>query len=145
MDRRFLFWWRWLVVATGIVFLFGLSLVVLPGLAQKAFNLLYFSSTQGNTEFAEDAVDYITFVCAVLGAVMCGWAITLLYAIFGPFRHRLIEGWRMVAVPMLVWFIPDTAFSLYSGFWQNAVLNTVLLVLFAIPLVATYKVFHPHR
>lgn len=56
MDRRFLFWWRWLVAATCVVFLFGLSLVILPGLTQKAFNMLYFSSTKGNTAFGEAAV-----------------------------------------------------------------------------------------
>ncbi|MHB1325267.1 MAG: hypothetical protein ACYDGS_02040 [Thermoleophilia bacterium] len=145
MDHRFLFWWRWLVAATCVVFLFGLSLVVLPGLTQKAFNMLYFSSTKGNTAFGEAAVDYITFVCAVLGAVICGWAVTLLYAIRGPFRRGLLEGWRMVAVSMIAWFIPDTAFSMYSGFWQNAVLNAVFVVMFAIPLAATYKVFHPER
>ena len=46
---------------------------------------------------------------------------------------------------MIAWFIPDTAFSMYSGFWQNAALNPVFVVMFAIPLAATYKVFHPER
>jgi hypothetical protein len=36
-------------------------------------------------------------------------------------------------------------FSLWSGFWQNAVLNSVIAVLFAIPLAATYSVFHETR
>jgi hypothetical protein len=37
--------------------------------------------------------------------------------------------------------VPDTAFSLGTGFWQNAVLNAVFVVLFAVPLAATYKAF----
>ncbi len=40
------------------------------------------------------------------------------------------------------WFTPDTAFSLWSGFWQNAVLNVAVATLFAVPLAATYRTFH---
>ena len=56
-----------------------------------------------------------------------------------PSRSR--EGWFTITVSVLAWFIPDTAFSLWSGFWQNAVFNTVFVVLFAIPLAATYRAF----
>jgi hypothetical protein len=34
----------------------------------------------------------------------------------------------------LAWFIPDTSYSLISGFWQNAVLNLAFAMLFALPL-----------
>ncbi|MEW6497226.1 MAG: hypothetical protein AB1589_32695, partial [Cyanobacteriota bacterium] len=119
--------------------------VVFPGLTQQFFNLLFFSSTQDNLAFGEAAVAYITFVCAVLGAGMVGWAVALLYALFGPFRRGLREGWSMVVVSLAAWFVPDTAFSLWSGFWQNAVFNLVFAVLFAVPLAATYKAFHAER
>jgi uncharacterized membrane protein YqaE (UPF0057 family) len=49
---------------------------------------------------------------------------------------------RIVAVlvpSVAVWFIADTAYSLSSGFWQNAVLNTLVLVVFAVPLAATRR------
>lgn len=146
MNPKFLFWWRWLVVVTLGVLLFGLSLVLLPRPTQQLFNWLFFSSPQGNPAFSEAAVAYITFVCAVLGAVMFGWAVALLYALFGPFRCELREGWNMVTVSLTAWFVPDTAFSLWSGFWQNAVLNIGFAILFAIPLAATYQGFHaePH-
>ena len=42
---------------------------------------------------------------------------------------------------MVAWFIPDTAFSLWTGAWQNAALNFMLLALFAVPLAATYREF----
>ncbi len=142
INNAYLFWWRWLVLAACGVLLFGLSFVVLPDLTQRFFNLLLFSSTQRNPAFSDAAVAYITLAYAVLGAVMFGWAIALLYALFGPFRRGLREGWNAVAVSLAAWFIPDTTFSLRSGFWQNAALNLVFAVLFAIPLVATYKAFH---
>jgi hypothetical protein len=34
-------------------------------------------------------------------------------------------------VSLAAWLIPDTTLSLWSGFWQNAVLNVVLAILFA--------------
>ena len=145
MEHRLLFWWRWLVVATIAVIVFGLSLVVLPGPTQQAFNVLYFSSPQGSAVFGEAAVAYVTFISAVLGSVLFGWAVLMLYVLFGPFRRGSKEGWRMIAVSLVAWFIPDTAFSLWSGFWQNAVLNLVLGVIFVIPLAATYRVFQTER
>lgn len=141
MEPRLLFWWRWLVVATCAVLVFGLSMVLLPEPTQKLFNYLYLSSPQGSATFGKAAVAYITFLSAVLGAVMFGWSVALLYILLGPFRRRQIEGWRTLAVSLVAWFIPDTAFSLWSGFWQNAVLNTIMLVLFLIPLAATYAMF----
>ncbi|HTU68346.1 MAG TPA: hypothetical protein VMF52_20555 [Steroidobacteraceae bacterium] len=50
-------------------------------------------------------------------------------------------GRRMVAVSVGAWFVPDTACSLLSGFWQNGILNICFLVLFAIPLAATRRNF----
>ena len=51
----------------------------------------------------------------------------------------------MMAVSLVAWFVPDTTFSLWSGFWQNAVLNLVLGVIFVIPLATTYRVFQTER
>ncbi len=92
--------------------------------------------------FGTEAVAYISLVHAVLGAVMFGWGLALLFVVRGPFALGAKEGWRIVALSVAAWFIPDTAFSLWSGFWQNAVLNAVFLALFATPLAATYRVFH---
>lgn len=142
MDRKFMLWWRWLVAATVGVMLFGLGLVLLPVQMQRAFNVLYFASPGGRAVFEPDAVAYVTFIGAVLGAVMIGWGAILLFALFGPFRRGQQEGWRMIAVSLVAWFVPDTAFSLWSGFWQNAVLNCGLALLFAVPLAATYATFN---
>ncbi len=141
MRKNHLFWWRWLIITTCGVLAFGLSMVILPGPTQTMFNYLYLSSPQGKPVFAENAVAYISFISAVLGAVMFAWSITFLYVLYGPFRRGEKEGWRTLAVSLTAWFIPDTAFSLWSGFWQNAILNIILFTLFAIPLMATYNIF----
>lgn len=136
-----IFWRRWLVVACLLVLMFGAALVVLSTPAQEAFESTYFAPRSA-VPLSPDAVDYTAFMGAVLGSVMVGWAALLLFVLNGPFRRQEPAGWNMLAVSLLAWFVPDTAYSLFSGFWQNAVLNTVVLVLFAIPLAATYTRFH---
>jgi hypothetical protein len=39
-----------------------------------------------------------------------------------------------VAVSVLAWFVPDTVFSSYAGFWKNALLNLGFFGLFALGL-----------
>jgi len=141
MEQRFVFWWWWLVAVTGAVLVFGLSMVVLPGPTQQLFNFIYLSSPHGSPIFGEAAGTYIKFISAVLGATMFGWSIALLYVLFGSFRRGQIEGWRTITVSVGAWFVPDTAYSLWSGFSQNAVLNIILLGMFVIPLAATFKTF----
>jgi len=141
-PSRFLFWWRWLVVVTLGVLLFGISMVLAPELTRQLFGLLLFSSPASLASFGAPAVAYITFVHGVLGAVMLGWGSALLLVLLGPFRHRSKHGWLAFAVSLLAWFVPDTALSLWSGYWPNAALNAVFALLFAIPLATTYGAFN---
>jgi len=139
------FWVRWLVTVTLGVMVFGLALVVAPGFAREGFSLLVYGDRHQIATFGTRAAQYIGLVHAVLGAVMFGWGIALLLVVRGLFARGAREGWQIVAVSVAAWFVPDTSFSLWSGFWQNAVLNLVFIVLFAIPLAGTYQGFHRSR
>lgn len=139
------FWLRWLLVAILGVMAFGLVLVLAPGLTRQGFSLLVYADAEHITKFGADAVAYIALVHAVLGGVMFGWGAALLFVARGPFARGALEGWQIVAVSVVAWFVPDTAFSLWSGFWQNALLNATFIILFAVPLAATYRVFHEKR
>jgi len=139
MEGRVLFWWRWLVVVTIGIVGFGLSLVVAPDLARRGFGLLVYSSSDGIDKLGARAVEYIDLAHGVLGAVMVGWGVVLLFALFGPFRHGSRDGWRALVASLAIWFVVDTTISLWTGFWQNAVLNAVIAVLYAVPLAATYR------
>ncbi len=135
-------WYRWLQVAVGILMIFGISMVLAPDWIRTFFSLIVYGSPGAiETGFPAGANDYIVLVHGVLGAVMFGWGLTLLLVLMGPFRRGEKEGWNMFALPLAAWFISDTAFSLYAGFWQNAVLNAGFAILFAIPLIATRGVF----
>lgn len=131
------FWVRWLVVASAIVIGFGASMVLAPGPTRQLFGLLLFASPDGVNDLAGPAVAYVSLVHAILGATMVGWGVLLLLVVLGPFRRGSAEAWRMLATSLAAWFVPDTAFSLASGFWPNAVLNAGFVALFAVPLLAT--------
>ena len=139
MNNLTLFWWRWLVAVSIGVLLFGLSMVVAPTFTRQLFGLLVFSSSEAIGAFGESAVSYIILLHGVLGSVMFGWGVILLFVLVGPFRRGSREAWFTVAVSLVAWFIPDTTLSLWLGFWQNALLNTGLFLLFAVPLAATYS------
>lgn len=138
-------WRRWLFAVTIGVLVFGLSPLVAPGLTRRFFNLVVYASPDVIDGFGEPAVSYITLVHGVMGAVMFGWGLVFLLILLGPFRRGEKEAWFIFAVSLAAWFIPDTAFSLWLGFWQNAVLNSVFATLFAIPLFATYRHFYIKR
>jgi len=76
---------------------------------------------------------------------MFGWGVMLLLVLLGPFRRGSHEAWLTLSISLAAWFIPDTIFSLWSGYWQNAVFNTALVFLFAIPLAATYRVSNKRK
>lgn len=145
MDRMQLFWWRWLLVAALTTGFFGLSMVLLPDTLQVFFNLLVFGNTWLPAEFGAQAGGYIGFVYGVLGAVLAGWALMIVLALLGPFRRGEKEGWVMVALPLALWFAVDTTWSLATGYWQNAALNTVFGLAYAVPLAATWRRFNAPR
>jgi uncharacterized membrane protein YhaH (DUF805 family) len=141
MERSFRFWWWWLVVLAAAALLVGLVPVLFAEASQRLFGGFLYSDPGAIAGFGVEAARLVRFVTAVLGAVMAGWAAAILAVLFGPFRARRPEAWWLIAIPLVVWFVPDTAYSLSSGFWPNAALNAVAFVMFAIPLAATFSAF----
>jgi len=131
VNRIQLFCWRLLVAATAGLMLFGLALVLMPGFTLQAFSLLVYASAAHLNTFGPEALAYISLVHAVLGSVMFGWGAVLMFLALGPVRRGSQDAWWMFVVSLLAWFIPDTAYSLLSGFWQNALLNVGFALLFA--------------
>ena len=131
-----LFWWRCLVLTTAGLMVFGLVLVLMPSVAEQMFSLLVYASASHVQAFGPEAVAYIRLVHAVLGCVLFGWGVLFMYLALGHVRKGSKDAWSAFAVSLLAWFVPDTAYSLLSGFWQNAVLNMGFAVLFAMPLLA---------
>lgn len=124
---------RYLVAVLTLLCLVSLVFPILPGVGASAFSLLVYQDTSYPADFSEEAVSYIRLTNAVLGSVMAGWFIMMI----GVVRRISFDPslWRVIAVGLAVWFVPDTIYSVASGYWQNAVLNTLLLAALAPPLV----------
>jgi hypothetical protein len=140
MDGRLLFWSRWLQAGSLLVLVIGLAFVLAAGPVQELFESLYFVPVTGET-LSQEAAAYAAFLQGVLGAVMVGWSVLLFYVARGPFRRGEPEAWRMLLASLAAWFVADTLFSLWTGYWQNAILNAGLAIVFVIPLAATYRRF----
>lgn len=135
------FWVRWLTVVSCGVALFGLVMVLSPDLTARAFGLLLYADSQHIVAFDAAVTTYISLLHGVLGAVMLGWGMALLLLVRGPFRRGSRDGWNIIAVSALAWFVPDTVLSLWMGFWQNAVLNVAIVLLLGIPLAVSMRGF----
>lgn len=138
-------WYRWLVAVTAGLVAFGLLMVLAPSLTRQGFSLMVYGDAGHIAGYGGKAADYIELVHAVMGAVMIGWGTAMLLVLRGPFRRDPREGWTILAVSLTAWFVPDTIFSLASGFWQNAVLNAVFAVLYGIPLAAIHRLTRQRR
>ena len=132
-------WVAWLSLASAGVMLFGLVLVAAPAMARRGFSLLVYADPAHISSFGAEAADYIGLAHSVLGGVLFGWALALLLVVRRLFARGSMLGWQIIGFSVFAWFVPDTAYSLSSGFWQNAVLNLVFAFLFAVPLLASYR------
>ena len=130
-------WINWLLAVSAGVVAFGLVLVIAPSLSRQGFSLLVYASPERVDAFGQEAARYISLATAVLGGVMVGWGAALFYVTRSLFARGSKTAWNLIALSVGAWFLPDTSYSLLSGYWQNAVLNTVFLFLFAVPLWAT--------
>jgi hypothetical protein len=133
------FWWRWLIVAAVFIIVTGLSMVMVPEPVSRMFGTIL--SVPQSEDMAARA--YLLLFQGVLGGTMAGWGMAFLLTLLGSFRRGAKEGWTTIAASLATWFILDSSFSLWTGFWMNAVLNTAFLVLFVIPLAGTYRKFFP--
>ena len=76
---------------------------------------------------------------ALYGAIMIGWGTTL----FLVGRVALRRGARDLAKALLlgivVWLVIEAAFSARFGVWFNVGVDSVVLALFAVPLIAVLR------
>jgi hypothetical protein len=131
------FWRNWLNVWSVVVVIFGL---VLAGAGLEATDsaaemLFGFMGPPGGFDWTP----HLRFATALMGAVTLGWGLTF-FAAFGA-AHRLGDAagsvWRMLTVAAVVWFVVDSALSVATGFWLNAVSNTFLMTGYLIPVLAS--------
>jgi hypothetical protein len=138
-NARLEFWSRWLFGVTVLTAAFGLFLMLAPTWTRQGFSLLFHATPGHFDALGTEAARYITFIHAALGAAITGWGIVLMAVARGPFRRGTREGWLAIAASLTAWFVPDVVVSLWFGYWQNVVLDGVFAVLYAAPLIGTWR------
>ena len=131
-------WQNWLSAWAILVTVFGL--VLAGGAFAETDGLTTMLFTLFGNPLPSDIDAHHRFAIGLMGAVTMGWGLTY----YGAFRalHALDPAtaapiWRYLLLTGSVWFVIDSAISIATGFWMNAVSNTVFIVLFMIPLFKT--------
>lgn len=131
------FWRNWLNVWAWVVIVFGL---VLAGGGLDA------TDTIAETGFAivgggvpMEWTPQLRFSVALMGAVTMGWGVSYLALFMAAHRLGVEAGpvWRLATVGMIVWFAIDSALSVATGFWINALSNTGLAIGYLVPVLAS--------
>jgi hypothetical protein len=132
MDKH---WRNWFSAWAIFVALFGLVLAggafaATDGLTAALFALF------GNP-LPADIDAHHRFAIGLMGAVTLGWGLTFygaFKALFALDPATAAPVWRYLLGVALLWYVVDSGISIATGFWMNAVSNTIVTLLFLIPL-----------
>ena len=129
-------WQNWFSAWAIFVALFGLVLAGGAFAATDSLTAALFALFSNPLPADIDA--HHRFAIGLMGAVTMGWGLTY----FGAFKALYVLDsataapiWRYFLGISLVWYVVDSGISIATGFWINAVSNTIVIVLFLIPLV----------
>jgi len=123
--------WRLSVAGFGLV-LAGAAFEAASGPVRMIFALI------GEPLPAEISAP-LRFSIALMGAVTLGWWLTLeaTFKAIDLLGDRAGPVWRGVTLSVVGWFVIDGALSAATGYALNIIPNTLLLVGYLIPVLAT--------
>ncbi|GAP99985.1 hypothetical protein [Leptolyngbya sp. NIES-2104] len=85
-----------------------------------------------------DLDPYMRFSLAVLGAVTIGWSLTVMAVVqvANQLEKQVSQRiWLGMTASIVIWYVIDSGLSIATGFWLNAVSNTVFSATFLIPVI----------
>lgn len=139
----FNFWQKWLVGLGACIVVFGLVLAfftqspLMDTLILQYYDRIFWP----DNIISPGTTQYKNWVTSVLGAGVASWGIFITFLAYYPFKSREKWAWSCISVAVVLWFVVDTAWSLYYHVAINAVFNSITLALFAAPLLLTRKYF----
>jgi hypothetical protein len=141
--RDFAFWIRWIWVVGWILVAFGLSFALLNQVwpYDFAFNHRIDPVFWGAETPPANYHLFQGWVYGVLGAVVAGWGVFVVFLAKYPLQNRERWAWTCLLAGFGLWFVVDTAFSALFGVYFNVIFNSVLAALVFVPLMATRKEF----
>ena len=140
--KQFPFWQRWLFVFSLIVIVFGLGMALLNRtLLFAIFDSQVNPVFWGANPLPPGANEFLGWSYGVLGATMAGWGVFLAFIVRYPFQARERWAWSALTLGLSLWYLIDTSISLFFGVAFNAIFNTVIFILAALPLLFTRQEF----
>ena len=131
------FWRAWLLAAAGITALAGLAFAAITTFGATGTHNALFDLVMLPGDLEAPAGEVASFAIGVAGAVMVGWAVTLLILLGNRSAELPPSTWRAVTLGLSAWFIVDGIMSIAAGAIGNVVLNVAFLAMFAPALIAT--------
>lgn len=126
-------WIRWVEVMLIVVLAYSLLLVIAGSAASSLFSLLGFGPPEAID--TDEVRSYLRLPHMVLGAVLAGWAFTMLQLVHDPLRNGATWVVPLMGRSLALWFVLDTGMSLVLGYPTHALFNLAFGVALAIPLV----------
>jgi hypothetical protein len=132
-----IFWQKWLKLWALSVALFGLILAG-GGYAATDGPVQFLFAFMGPEPF--EPTQSLRFAVGLMGAVTFGWGCCF-FAMFSAINKldpaAAAPVWRFATGATLTWYAIDSAISISNGFVLNAVSNSLFLILFLIPIIAS--------
>lgn len=121
-------WQAQMQIWCGAVMVFGLVLMGGAFEATSAGVSALFAILDGPGPMTWTPV--LRFSLALMGAVTLGWGATVLAVVRGTGDMASAQSlalWRGITAALLLWYVVDSGLSIATGFWRNALSNTVLI------------------
>jgi hypothetical protein len=142
------FWSRWIKFLSFFLIVYGLAMVFVPQMMRDPVAAILFDNHESfRSAFVSTGEPQSTFLnvlSGLLGTVTTGWAIQMAWIAHKPFRSGETWAWNALAMSVSVWAALEFYYKLIEGI--NGVglfAHFGLLIAFAVPLLATYRYFHP--
>ena len=142
-ERRFRFWRGWLLVATAIFAVQALSWVFIGSFDPFGiYDGLLARALYGTDTLPADAALLFRFAVVPLGATTAGYFVLAHAIVRFAFPRRERWAWWAVTGAIAVWFVFDSAFSIWHGAAFNVFLvNIPCVVILGVPLGALWPAF----
>ena len=131
-------WLRWLTILAATLTLTGFCFAyVFTFLLPEVQQLFFHEITAAElTSLADSQIRYHNLLLSVLGGVLMGWGVLMLFLCRQLRKQNRDWIWAAIAVSFAVWYIFDTLGSILAGSMLNVALNTTLLLAAFPPLYA---------
>lgn len=143
------FWSRWMMFLAFFLLVYGLAMVFVPEMMNQTFvaPLLFGNNDPLQSTFfsmGASGKTILNILSGLLGTVTLGWAVQIAWIAHIPFRNGEWWAWYALATSLCAWAVFEFYFKLMDGITgPGLVAHFGLLMAFAIPLLATFRHFHP--